>query len=192
LSLSFSLAVALLLLVFDWRSRLFMRNSRLQKIKRQPTQKTKGERLMIHAELCQKIVEESQDAIIFADREGVIRMWNVGATALFVYQARETLGQSLDLIIPERQRQRHWDGYRNVMATGASRYGRELLAVPAVRKDGTRISVEFTIMMVRDATGNLQGTAAIMREVTERRQREKAQSERIAALEAAIAARTDR
>lgn len=144
---------------------------------------------MTYAELCQKIVEDSQEAIIFADHEGIIRLWNAGASTLFGYQADETLGQSLDLIIPERQRQRHWEGYRTVMTTGVTRYGRELLAVPAVRKDGTRISLEFTIVLVRDETGKPIGVAALLRDVTERWQREKAQKERIAALESAVANR---
>ena len=94
-------------------------------------------------ELCLRIVAESQDAIIFADREGVIRLWNSGAEAMLGHRAEEAIGKTLDVIIPERLRQRHWDGWRKVMATGVTRYGREVLAVPAMRKDGTRLGQEM-------------------------------------------------
>src|SRR5262249_61441311 len=106
-----------------------------------------------HEWLCRQIVEGTQEAIVFADRDGMIRLWNAGAEAMFGYLTEEAIGQSLDLIIPERQRGRHWEGYRKVMATGVTRYGTELLAVPAVRKDGTRISLEFTIVLLRDDMG---------------------------------------
>jgi len=133
--------------------------------------------------LCQQIVEGTQEAIIFADRDGIIRLWNTGAEAMFGYAAAEAIGQSLDLIVPERQRGRHWEGYHKVMATGVTRYGKELLAVPAVRKDGTRISLEFTIVLLRDEAGQPMGTAALMRDVTTRWQQERAVKERLAALE---------
>jgi len=133
--------------------------------------------------LCRQIVEGSQEAIVFADRDGIIRLWNVGAEAMFGYSATEAIGQSLDLIIPERQRGRHWEGYQKVMATGVTRYGKELLAVPAVRKDGTRISLEFTIVLLRDEAGQPMGTAALIRDVTARWQQERALKERLAALE---------
>jgi PAS domain S-box-containing protein len=84
------------------------------------------------------------------------------------YRADEALGRTLDLIIPERLRERHWSGYRESMATGTTRYGRGVLAVPAVRKDGTSISVEFTIALLHDADGTLLGPAAIIRDVTAR------------------------
>ena len=135
-----------------------------------------------HEWLCQQIVEETHEAIIFADRDGMIRLWNTGAEAMFGYSAEEVIGQSLDLIIPERLRGRHWEGYHKVMATGVTRYGKELLAVPAVRKDGTRISLEFTVVLLRDAAGQPMGTAALIRDVTERWQQEKALKERLAAL----------
>jgi len=137
-------------------------------------------------ELCQRIVAESQDAIIFADREGVIRLWNSGAEAMFGYRAEEAIGQTLDVIIPERLRQRHWDGWRKVMATGVTRYGREVLAVPATRRDGTRISIEFTIVVLRDESGKLLGAAATIRDVTTRWQQEKDQKQRLADLEARL------
>lgn len=138
----------------------------------------------ISESLCRQIVEGAQDAIIVADRDGRIRLWNPGAETMFGYRAEEALGQSLDLIIPERLRERHWEGYRRVMATGVTRYGREVLAVPGVRKDGTRLSLEFTVVLLLDAAGAVEGVAAILRDVTARWEREKALWDRLAALEA--------
>jgi PAS domain S-box-containing protein len=132
--------------------------------------------------LCQQIVEGTHDAIIVADREGVIRLWNTGAEEIFGYMAGEAIGQKLDLIIPERLRQRHWEGYHKTMATGVTSYGRTLLAVPAVRKDGARISLEFSIALVHDEAGTLFGTAAVIRDVTARWEQEKVLKQQIAAL----------
>jgi PAS domain S-box-containing protein len=132
-------------------------------------------------QLCRQIVEHIPDGVIVADRDGIIRFWNGGAEDIFGYQADEALGQTLDLIIPERLRARHWEGYQRVMASGQTRYGRELLAVPAVRKDGSRISLEFSIGLLRDPDGNLNGTLAILRDVTARWERDKALRERLAA-----------
>lgn len=137
-------------------------------------------------QLCRQIVEGAQDAIVVADRDGRIHLWNPGAEAIFGYRAEEALGQSLDLIIPERLRGRHWEGYRRVMATGVTRYGREVLAVPAIRKAGTRLSLEFTIVLLRGESGELLGSAAIIRDVTTRWERERALRDRVAALEAKV------
>jgi PAS domain S-box-containing protein len=140
--------------------------------------------------LCQRIVEDAPDAIIFADRDGVIRLWNAGAQAVLGYQPEEALGQTLDLIVPERLRERHWEGFRRVMATGVTRYGRDqLLAVPAIGKDGGRISVEFSIVMLRDAAGDPLGIAAILRDVSQRWREQQRLRERLAALEAMSAPR---
>ncbi len=115
------------------------------------------------------ILATEADAIVFSDAEGVIRFWNPGAERLFGFSAGEALGRSLDIIIPEPQRARHWAGYRLVMETGESRYGQgDILAVPGLRKDGTRISLEFTIVPLRDAAGRMEGMAAILRDVTKR------------------------
>ena len=136
--------------------------------------------------LCGQIVQNAQDAIIFADRDGIIRLRNSGAEVMFGYRAEEAVGQTLDLIIPERLRARHWEGYRKVMSTGVTRYGREVLKVPGIRKDGTRVSLEFTVILLRDGTGQLLGPAAILRDVTARWEQEKAMRERLAALEANV------
>ena len=119
--------------------------------------------------LCRAVLETEGDAIIAADGEGIICFWNPGAERIFGYRSSEALGQSLDIIIPERLRESHWHGYRHVMSGGASRYGQgDILAVPGVRKDGARISLEFTIVPLRDDEGRIVGLAAIMRDVTAR------------------------
>jgi PAS domain S-box-containing protein len=134
-----------------------------------------------------QIIEGAPDAIMLADRQGIVRLWNAGAASLFGYSSEEALGQSLDLIIPEPMRARHWEGYHRVMATGETVYGSKLLAVPAAHRDGHRLSVEFSIVMLRDDDGKLGGIAAIMRDTTERWKKEKALKERLAELESAMA-----
>ena len=133
--------------------------------------------------LYQQIVEGAQDAIVFADQDGIIRLWNSGAEAIFGFSAEEAMGKTLDLIVPEKMRERHWKGYRKVMDTGVTRYGSDVLAVPALNKNDSRISVEFTIVLLKDTTGKPQGTAAIMRDVTERWQKEKELKKRLKELE---------
>jgi PAS domain S-box-containing protein len=133
--------------------------------------------------LYRAIVESTPDAVIVADRAGVVTLWNGGAERIFGFSAAEAVGRSLDLIVPERLRQRHWEGYRRVMETGETRYGTGLLAVPAVRKDGERLSIEFTVALLHSADGELTGIAAILRDVTVRWQREQEVRKRLAALE---------
>ena len=128
-----------------------------------------GDPMVVADELGAAIVASGGDAIVAADAGGVIQFWNPGAEKIFGYTAAEAIGQSLDLIIPEALRERHWHGYREVMRTGQSRYGQgDLLAVPGLRKDRTRISLEFTIVPLRARDGTLQGLGAIMRDVTAR------------------------
>lgn len=136
-----------------------------------------------HSWLCDRIVEDAQAGIIFADVGGVIRLWNAGAEAMFGYTAAEAIGQSMKMIIPEKHQARHDEGYARVMQTGITKYGRDALAVPALRKDGTRISIEFTIVLVRSAEGGVIGAAAIVQDVTARWERDKALRARLAALE---------
>jgi PAS domain S-box-containing protein len=135
-------------------------------------------------ELHRQIIENAGEAVIFADREGRIRSWNGGAERIFGWTAADAIGQSLDLIIPEKQRGRHWDGWKRVMETGVTRYATDLLAVPAVRKDGARISVEFSVALIRDESGAIAGVAAVMRDVTERWQRDRELRAKLAELEA--------
>lgn len=118
-------------------------------------------------ELAEALLTIASDAIIATNRDGVITFWNPGATRIFGFTREDAMGRSLDIIIPENLRARHWDGYHRTMATGESRYGEaDLLAVPGLRNDGSRVSVEFTIVMLKDPEGNITGTAAILRDVT--------------------------
>lgn len=127
------------------------------------------------------ILAASADAVVASDSEGIIRIWNPGAERIFGYAASEAVGQSLDIITPERLRKRHWDGYRRTMATGESRYGEgALLSVPAIRKDGQQISVEFTLVPLKDEQGAMTGVVAVMRDVTVRFTELKALRERLA------------
>jgi PAS domain S-box-containing protein len=136
-----------------------------------------------HSALCERIVEDSQAAMVFADEHGIIRLWNAGAETMFGYTAAEAVGQSMEIIVPEKLRARHNEGYARVMQTGTTKYGRDVLAVPALRKDGTRISIEFTIVLVRSGEGAVLGAAAIIQDVTARWERDKALRARLAALE---------
>jgi PAS domain S-box-containing protein len=118
-------------------------------------------------ELGRRLVEDMPDALIVADADGLIRFWNGGAERIFGFASAEAIGRSLDLITPENLRARHWAGYRRTMQTGETRYGAgDLLSVPAIRKDGRRISVQFSILPLKAAGGGLDGIAAIMRDVT--------------------------
>ncbi len=127
----------------------------------------------ISNELAARIVAGAADAIVFTDREGVIRLWSGGAERIFGWTAADAIGKSMDLIIPERLRPRHWQNWGRVMETGVTRYATDVLAVPALRKDGAPLSIEFTIQLVRDGSGAILGPAAIIRDVTARFAREK-------------------
>ena len=132
-----------------------------------------------------RLVDEGPDAVIYADARGHIRFWNAAATRIFGFAAAEALGASLDLIVPERLRPRHWQGYGEVMQGRPSRYADgALLAVPAICKDGRQISVEFTILPFRDAAGALIGIAAVMRDATARFEEIRALRRELAALKA--------
>ena len=110
--------------------------------------------------------------MIVADTDGTIRFWNEAAQRVFGWSADEAVGRSLDLIVPEAQRARHWDGYSRVMATGETRYGTQLLRVPALHADGGRRSIAFTVSLRRDDGGAIVGIAALVRDETERWQEE--------------------
>ncbi|MEO6780225.1 MAG: PAS domain S-box protein [Bradyrhizobium sp.] len=119
--------------------------------------------------LIDALLTTASDAVIATDHAGNISFWNPGAIRIFGFTADEAVGRSLDLIIPDNLRARHWAGYRRVMQTGESHYGHgDLLSVPALTKSGQRISVEFTIAILKDAQGQPTGTVAILRDVTRR------------------------
>ena len=135
-----------------------------------------------------QLLDNAPDAILVSDKEGIIRFWNSGAETLFGHTSVEAVGQSLDLIIPENLRGRHWEGYWRVMATGETKYKTGLLAAPGQRKDGSRISLEFSMVLLRDDAGALQGVASIMRDVTTHWQKEKELKERLTSCEKKLAA----
>lgn len=123
----------------------------------------------IPAGLGEALLHSASDAIIATDRDGRITFWNPGAERIFGFTAADAVGQSLDIIIPENLRARHWSGFRHTMATGTSRYGHgDLLSVPGLTREGARISVEFTILLLRDGMQAVTGTVAVMRDVTKR------------------------
>ncbi len=136
--------------------------------------------------LCRRIVEATGDAVLFCDRDGLIRFWNGGAEAMFGWSSAEAHGKSMDIIIPDRLRGRHWEGWHRVMASGVTRYGKELLAVPAARKDGSALSIEFTIRIVRDDGDELLGAAAVVRDVTARFTRDRETRKKVQELEARV------
>lgn len=132
-------------------------------------------------------LSEMPDGVLVADDKGVIRMWNAGCERIFGFTAEEAIGQSLDIIIPENLRARHWEGYQRTMRTGETRYGAgDLLNVPALRKDGTRISIEFSILPFRNAEGRIVGIGAVMRDVTKKFEETKALKKALAAAGAGL------
>ncbi len=123
----------------------------------------------------EQIVEQAPDPMVFADLEGVIRVWNAAAAQMFGHGPAEALGQTLDLIIPERFREQHWTGYDRALAARDTKYRGQLLTTRSVRKDGTTIYVELTFAIILDADGAATGALAHARDVTERFERERAQ-----------------
>ena len=130
------------------------------------------------------LVRDAGDAIVVAGADGTIVFWNRAAERIFGYSEQEALGHSLDLIIPERFRIRHWEGYRNVMQTGQTRYGADVLRVPALHKDGRRLSIAFSVSLLHSPTREIQAIAAIIRDETDRWEQERALRQRLAELEA--------
>lgn len=127
------------------------------------------------------LARDAPDAVIYADGEGCIRFWNAGAERIFGFSEADAAGKPLDIIIPENLRSRHWSGFDETMRTGKTRYGAgDILAVPALRKDGTRISIEFTVLPFHDETGRMVGIGAILRDVTKRFEEVKALRRKLA------------
>ena len=129
------------------------------------------------------LIQAVGDAIIVADVAGLIVLWNPAAERLFGFTAAEAVGRSLDLIIPERFRERHWRGYQTVMQTRQTRYSTQVLRVPALRKDGQSLSIAFTVALLHAPDGHLRGIVAIVRDETERWQEEQTLRRRLAELE---------
>lgn len=130
-----------------------------------------------------QLVEAIGDAIVASDAGGAIVLWNPAAERMFGFTEGEALGQSLDLIIPQRQQQRHWDGYHKTMATGQTRYGNDVLRVPAMHKDGHAISIAFTVALLHSADGKVSAIVAAIRDETSRFAEERNLRKRLTELE---------
>ena len=137
---------------------------------------------------CRELVAASGDAVIASDANGRIVLWNAAAQRIFGHTEAEALGQPLDMIIPERLRQRHGEGYEKSMRTGETRYGSSLLRVPALHKDGSTLSIAFSVAMLFTADRKVSSIVAIIRDETERFNEERNLRKRLAELEARLAA----
>lgn len=134
--------------------------------------------------LCGAIVEQTPDAVVFADCDGLIRIWNRGAEAVFGFAASEVLGHSLDVIIPERLRAAHWQGFRRAIDGGKTRHASLVRTTRSLHKDGRRLYVDLSFGVVADTTGSIVGAVAVGRDCSERYSSEKALRDRLAVLEA--------
>jgi PAS domain S-box-containing protein len=132
----------------------------------------------------QQLVAVAGDAIVVCDPSGVITLWNPAAEYMFGFSQSEAMGQSLDLIIPERLRARHWEGYRKTMETGKTKYGHDLLRVPGLHKNGRSMSIAFTVALLTSADNSITGIASIMRDETAKFSEDRALRKRLAELEA--------
>jgi PAS domain S-box-containing protein len=135
----------------------------------------------------QQLVEVIGDAIVVADASGAINLWNPAAERLFGFTQAEALGNSLDLIIPERLRERHWAGYEKAMASGETRYAHDVLRVPAMHKDGRALSIAFTVGLLYGSQREVKGILAVIRDETTRFAEEKNLRKRLAELETNMA-----
>ncbi len=131
-------------------------------------------------DLAAALIAQLADGIIFADREGRIRVWNQGAEAIFGHSAKEAIGESLDLIIPERLRSAHWAGFDRAIETGQLKHGREPLATRSMRRDGATLYVDLSFALVRDRDGRILGAVAVARDITRRFQEERDLRRRLA------------
>ncbi|AMP15014.1 PAS domain-containing protein [Collimonas pratensis] len=135
-----------------------------------------------------QLVQAVGDAIVISDAGGAITLWNPAAERMFGFSQAEALGKSLDLIIPERQRQRHWDGYQKTMESGVTRYGNDVLRVPAVHKDGHTLSIAFTVALLLTPAGKVAAIVAVIRDESSRFAEDRALRKRLAELEAKLTA----
>ncbi len=134
----------------------------------------------------EQLVAAVGDAVVVSDPSGAITVWNAAAERMFGFTAAEALGQSLDLIIPQRLRERHWEGYHKTMATGQTRYGSDVLRVPAAHKDGRALSIAFTVALLYSAQQQVSGIVAVIRDETARFQEDRNLRKRLAELEAKV------
>jgi PAS domain S-box-containing protein len=137
---------------------------------------------------CKQLVESIGDAVIASDPSGAINLWNPSATRMFGFTEAEALGKSLDIIIPQRQQQRHWDGYHKTMETGITKYGNDVLRVPAVHKDGHTLSIAFTVAMLHTPDGKISAIVAVVRDESARFAADRELRKRLTELEVQAAA----
>jgi PAS domain S-box-containing protein len=137
--------------------------------------------------LCSDIVEQAWEAVIFADRDGRIGLWNRAAEALFGFSAAEAIGASLDLIVPERFRVAHWNGFRKAIESGRTQHGGEVRTTRSLHKDGRKLYVELSFGLVKTPAGEVAGSLAIGRCGNERFAKDAELRARIAALESELA-----
>lgn len=130
-----------------------------------------------------RLVEQAADAVIFADRDGNIRIWNAAAEALFGFSRAQAIGQSLDLIIPDRLRAAHWEGFHRAVATGQTRLGGRAVITRSVNAAAATIYVEMSFALVSDERGEVLGSVAVARDATQRRDDERRLQQRIRQLE---------
>jgi PAS domain S-box-containing protein len=138
--------------------------------------------------LAQALIEHLADAVIFADRAGLIQVWNAGAEAVFGYSSDEVLGRRLDVLIPERLRPAHWAGFDAAIETGHMKHGRESMTTRSIHRDGTDLYVDLSFALVKDDTGRVMGAVAVARDISSRFRAEKESRRHIAELEAQVRA----
>jgi PAS domain S-box-containing protein len=134
----------------------------------------------------EQLLKAIGDGVVVADAKGNIIFWNAAAERIFGFTEQEAIGRSLDLIVPQRQRQRHWDGYHKTMDTGVTRYGNDLLRVPALHKDGRTLSIAFTVAMLHTPDDKVSAIVAVVRDETARWAEERELKRRVNELEAKL------
>lgn len=137
----------------------------------------------------QALVDGVGDGIMAADAQGLITLWNPACTRMFGFTEADAIGKSLDLIIPQRQQKPHWDGYQKTMETGITKYGNDVLRVPAVHKDGHTLSIAFTVSMLHNPDGTVSAIVAVIRDESVKFAEERALKKRINELEMQLAAK---
>jgi PAS domain S-box-containing protein len=137
----------------------------------------------------QALVNSLGDGVMASDAQGLIVLWNPACTRMFGYTEADALGKSLDLIIPQRQQKPHWDGYNKTMATGITKYGNDVLRVPAMHKDGHTLSIAFTVSMLHNPDGSVSAIIAVIRDESVKFAEERALKKRVNELEMQLAAK---
>lgn len=135
------------------------------------------------APTARELLQSMAEAVVYADRQGVIRSWNAGAEVLFGHPASAAIGRSLDLIIPEHLRAGHWRGFEKAMASGVTRYGRQSMITRALSATGEAIYVDMSFAVVRAEDGKVIGSVAVARDATARFLEERRLRQRLAELE---------